>query len=46
MSNHAPSTSSFINYPNPKAYDIPYQTRAEPKNPVLKGITLSYLASV
>jgi hypothetical protein len=40
---HAP-ISSFINYPTPKAHDIPYKAPPEAKNPVVKGLTLQILA--
>ncbi|PSN71629.1 glutamyl-tRNA amidotransferas-like protein subunit A [Corynespora cassiicola Philippines] len=38
--------AGFINYPTPKAHEIPYVTPPTPKNPVIRGTTLQYLAAV
>ncbi|KAF2114709.1 glutamyl-tRNA amidotransferas-like protein subunit A [Lophiotrema nucula] len=38
--------TNFINYPTPKAHDVPFKTHAAPRNPVLKGLPLYYLSSV
>ncbi|ORY14195.1 glutamyl-tRNA amidotransferas-like protein subunit A [Clohesyomyces aquaticus] len=41
-----PAPSDFINYPTPKAHDIPYQAHKDAKNPALNGLLLHYLSYV
>ncbi|KAK1908244.1 hypothetical protein P3342_013564 [Pyrenophora teres f. teres] len=46
MSDMQPPNSSFINYPAPKAYDIPFKAPPPGNNPVLKGPLLQHLSTL
>jgi hypothetical protein len=37
---------TFLNYPPAEAHDVPYRAPPAPKNPVVKGVALHYLANV
>lgn len=42
---HRPN-SGFINYPPPKAYDVPFKAPPPGNNPVLKGPLLQHLSTL
>ncbi|KAF2177725.1 glutamyl-tRNA amidotransferas-like protein subunit A [Zopfia rhizophila CBS 207.26] len=43
---HDRAPTGFINYPTPKALEVPYKAPPPSTNPVIKGLTLHYLASI
>ncbi|RMZ67305.1 hypothetical protein GMOD_00001211 [Pyrenophora seminiperda CCB06] len=46
MSDMHKPTSGFIDYPAPKAYDVPFRAPPPGNNPVLKGVLLEYLSTL